>query len=145
VKLLWTGQHWDLNNGRFRGVAGFVRLLLQRIVREGLKKSADIQGGPVFLGCGLEKFHCSNWYMYVRRRLTWTVIRCSLILVCIRSSPASFYRLAGTRKDHPHILCKQWLLLKVVKLGQFIHVWLYFLPKKILFTIFLTAISLLLP
>jgi hypothetical protein len=32
--------------GRFRGVAGFVRLILQRIVRQGLKKSADIQGGP---------------------------------------------------------------------------------------------------
>jgi hypothetical protein len=33
----------------FRGVAGFVRLNLQRIVRWGLKKSADIQGGLVFL------------------------------------------------------------------------------------------------
>jgi hypothetical protein len=34
--------------GRFRGVAGFLRLPLQRIVRQGLKNSADIQGGPVF-------------------------------------------------------------------------------------------------
>jgi hypothetical protein len=32
----------------FRGVAGFVRLSLQRIVWQGLKKSADIQGEPVF-------------------------------------------------------------------------------------------------
>jgi hypothetical protein len=44
--------------GRFRGVAGFVRLLLQRIVKQGLKNLADIQGGPVFRGSGLEKFHC---------------------------------------------------------------------------------------
>jgi hypothetical protein len=44
--------------GGFRGVAGFVRLPLQRIVRQGLKKSADIQGEPVFWGFGLEKFHC---------------------------------------------------------------------------------------
>jgi hypothetical protein len=34
--------------GRFRGVAGFVSLLLQRIVKQGLKKLAGIQGGPVF-------------------------------------------------------------------------------------------------
>jgi hypothetical protein len=34
--------------GRFRGMAGFMRLPLQRIVRQGLKKLADIQGGPVF-------------------------------------------------------------------------------------------------
>jgi hypothetical protein len=45
--------------GRFRGVAGFVRLHLQRIVKQGLKKSADIQGGTIFWGCSLEKFHCS--------------------------------------------------------------------------------------
>jgi hypothetical protein len=29
-------------------MAGFVRLPLQRIVQEGLKKSADIEEGPVF-------------------------------------------------------------------------------------------------
>jgi hypothetical protein len=34
--------------GQFREVAGFVRLLLRRIVRKGLKKLADIQGGPIF-------------------------------------------------------------------------------------------------
>jgi uncharacterized protein YcaQ len=45
-------------NGRFRGVAGFVRLTLQKNVLQGLKKSADIQGGSVFWGSGLEKFHC---------------------------------------------------------------------------------------
>jgi hypothetical protein len=33
---------------RLRGVFGFVRLPLQRNVQQGLKKSADIQGGPVF-------------------------------------------------------------------------------------------------
>jgi hypothetical protein len=54
-KLASTGTR---KYGRSRGVAGFVRLLLQRIVHEGLKKSADIQGGPVFWGSGLEKFHC---------------------------------------------------------------------------------------
>jgi hypothetical protein len=31
----------------FRGVAGFMGLPLQRNVQRGLKKSADIQGGPV--------------------------------------------------------------------------------------------------
>jgi hypothetical protein len=40
-------------------MAGFMRLPLQRIVRQGLKKLADIQGGPVFWGSGLEKFHCN--------------------------------------------------------------------------------------
>jgi hypothetical protein len=35
-------------NGRFRGMAGFVRLLLQRIIKQGLRNLADIQGGPVF-------------------------------------------------------------------------------------------------
>jgi hypothetical protein len=30
------------------GQAGFVRLLLQRNIWQGLEKSADIQGGPVF-------------------------------------------------------------------------------------------------
>jgi hypothetical protein len=34
--------------GRFRGLASFVRLPLQRIVQQGLKKLADILGGPVF-------------------------------------------------------------------------------------------------
>jgi hypothetical protein len=29
-------------------MAGFVRLLLKRIVKQGLEKLADIQGGPVF-------------------------------------------------------------------------------------------------
>jgi hypothetical protein len=43
--------------GQFRGVASFVRLLLQRIVQQGLKKLAGIQGEPVFWGSGLEKFH----------------------------------------------------------------------------------------
>jgi hypothetical protein len=33
---------------RFRGVTGFVRLPLQRNVQQGLKKSADIEGEPVF-------------------------------------------------------------------------------------------------
>jgi hypothetical protein len=47
VKLLTTGQHWDQNYGRFRGVAGFMRLPLQRNVQQGLKESANIQGGPV--------------------------------------------------------------------------------------------------
>jgi hypothetical protein len=44
VKLLKTGQQWD----QVRGVAGFVRLLLQRNVQQGLTKLADIQRGPVF-------------------------------------------------------------------------------------------------
>jgi hypothetical protein len=48
--------------GRFGGMAGFVRLLLQRIVRHGLKKSADIQGELVFWGSGLERFRCTfDW------------------------------------------------------------------------------------
>jgi hypothetical protein len=34
--------------GQFRGVAGFVRLFLQRIVWMGPKKLAGIQGEPVF-------------------------------------------------------------------------------------------------
>ena len=42
MKLLQAGQHWDRKN-----MAGFVRLLLPRIVRQGLKKLADIQGEPV--------------------------------------------------------------------------------------------------
>jgi hypothetical protein len=33
--------------GRFRGVAGFAILPLERIVKHGLKKSANIQGRPV--------------------------------------------------------------------------------------------------
>jgi hypothetical protein len=33
--------------GRFRGVTGFVGLSLQRIVKQELKKSANIQEGPV--------------------------------------------------------------------------------------------------
>jgi hypothetical protein len=40
--------------GQFIGVAGFVRLLLQSIVKQGLKNLADIQG---FWGSGLQKFH----------------------------------------------------------------------------------------
>jgi hypothetical protein len=47
------------NYGQFRGVAGFMRLPLQRNVQQGLKKLADIQGGPVLWGSGLEKFHCT--------------------------------------------------------------------------------------
>jgi hypothetical protein len=46
-----TSQNWPALGkkiGRFRGVAGFVRLILQRIVKQGLKKLTDIQGGPVF-------------------------------------------------------------------------------------------------
>jgi hypothetical protein len=53
------------NYGWFRGVADFMRLLLQRINRQGLKKSADIQGGPVFWGSGLEKFHYIYIYIYI--------------------------------------------------------------------------------
>jgi hypothetical protein len=48
VKLLYTGQHWDQKIWRYRGVAGFMRLLLQKLNRQGLKKSVDIQGGQVF-------------------------------------------------------------------------------------------------
>jgi hypothetical protein len=44
--------------GWFTGVAGFMRHLLQRIVKQGLKKLAGIKGEPVFWGSGLEKFHC---------------------------------------------------------------------------------------
>jgi hypothetical protein len=43
-------------NGRFRGVASFVRLPLQKNVQKGIRKSADIQGEPVFWGSGFEKF-----------------------------------------------------------------------------------------
>jgi hypothetical protein len=51
------------NYGRFRGVAGFMRLPLQRNVQQELKKSAYIQEGLVLWGSGLEKFHCiSNPY-----------------------------------------------------------------------------------
>jgi hypothetical protein len=39
-------------------MAGFVRLPLQRNVQKGLEKSANIQGGSVFLGASFEKFHC---------------------------------------------------------------------------------------
>jgi hypothetical protein len=35
-------------NGWFKGLAGFVRLLLQRNILNGLEKSVNIQGGPVF-------------------------------------------------------------------------------------------------
>jgi hypothetical protein len=66
--------------GRYRGVAGFVRLLLQRIVKQGLKKSADFQGGPVFWGFGLEKFHCissnKGWEL---RQTHWGNITISLM------------------------------------------------------------------
>jgi hypothetical protein len=41
-------------------MAGSERLILQRIVQQGLKKSDDIQGELVFRGSGLEKFHCSQ-------------------------------------------------------------------------------------
>jgi hypothetical protein len=39
-------------------VAGFVRLHLQRILKQGLKKSTNILANPVFRGSGLENFHC---------------------------------------------------------------------------------------
>jgi hypothetical protein len=48
VKLLETGQHWDNKKGWFRRVTGFVAPPLQWNVQQGLKKFADIQGGPVF-------------------------------------------------------------------------------------------------
>jgi hypothetical protein len=35
------------NYGRFREVAGFMKLHLHRNVQQGLKKLANIQGGPV--------------------------------------------------------------------------------------------------
>jgi hypothetical protein len=35
-------------NGQFQGVASFVRLPLQINVQQGLKKSANIQGGSIF-------------------------------------------------------------------------------------------------
>jgi hypothetical protein len=38
----------DQLNGLLRGMASFVRLLLQRIVQQGPKKAADIQKGTVF-------------------------------------------------------------------------------------------------
>jgi hypothetical protein len=43
------------------GMTSFVRLL-QRIiiVPDGLKKSANIQGGLIFRELGLEKFHCTS-------------------------------------------------------------------------------------
>jgi hypothetical protein len=47
VKLL-SASTGTKKYDRFRGVAGFVRLALQRIVRQGLEKLDDIQGGPVF-------------------------------------------------------------------------------------------------
>jgi hypothetical protein len=56
---------------RFRRVAGFVRLLLQRIDRQELKKSACIQRGPVFWGSGLEKFHCR---FMLQRIFAWTML-----------------------------------------------------------------------
>jgi hypothetical protein len=47
-----TSQNWPAlgpkKKGQFRGVAGFMRLLLQRIVKQGLKNLADILGDPVF-------------------------------------------------------------------------------------------------
>jgi hypothetical protein len=48
VKLLKTGQRWDKKIGRFRGVAVFVRLLLQRLGKQGLEKLVAMQGEPVF-------------------------------------------------------------------------------------------------
>jgi hypothetical protein len=60
VKLPKPARTGTRKYGRFRGVVGFVRLHLQRIVCQGLKKSANIQGGPVFWGSGLEKFHCTT-------------------------------------------------------------------------------------
>jgi hypothetical protein len=49
--------------GQFRGVAGFVRFLCKELFGKDLK-SADILGGPVFWGSGLEiEFHCiTNCY-----------------------------------------------------------------------------------
>jgi hypothetical protein len=47
-------------------VTGFVRLPLQRNVQQGLKKSADIEGEPVFWGSGLEKFI----YIYIYHMFT---------------------------------------------------------------------------
>jgi hypothetical protein len=64
--------------GRFRGMADFVRLRLRRNVWEGLKKSADIQGGPVFWGSGLEKFHCTINQSYCM--VNWSVW--SIMLYC---------------------------------------------------------------
>jgi hypothetical protein len=49
VKLLKnTGQQWDQTNWLIDRVAGFVRLLLQRIVKHELQKLAPIHGGLVF-------------------------------------------------------------------------------------------------
>jgi hypothetical protein len=35
------------------------------IVEQGLKKSADIQGGRVFWGSSLEKFHCISVTFFI--------------------------------------------------------------------------------
>jgi hypothetical protein len=56
---------WDLSTiastwTKKVSVAAFVRLSLLRIFKQGLKKLAGIQGGPVFWGSALEKFHCIN-------------------------------------------------------------------------------------
>jgi hypothetical protein len=48
TSLNWPALGPPPKNGQFREVAGFGRLCLQRIVKQGLKKAADIQGGPVF-------------------------------------------------------------------------------------------------
>jgi hypothetical protein len=77
VKLLQTGQHWDKKIGRFRGVASFVRLPLQRIVRQGLKKLANILGKPVFWGSCLEKFHCNRHIHWVQALQGNNYISCS--------------------------------------------------------------------
>jgi hypothetical protein len=52
------------NYGWFRGMASFMRLPLQRNAQQGLKKSADIQGGPVFWGADFEKFHFICYLLY---------------------------------------------------------------------------------
>jgi hypothetical protein len=54
-------------------VAGFVRLLLQRNVQQGLTKLADIQRGPVFWGSGLEKFHCCVLHTHMWRHMQWSM------------------------------------------------------------------------
>jgi hypothetical protein len=58
-----SASTWTQKTVRFRGVASFVRLLLQRIFKLGLKNLADIQGGPVFWMSSLEKFHCIQMYI----------------------------------------------------------------------------------
>jgi hypothetical protein len=76
---------WNLSKPASTGTKKIGRFcetsFARNIVEQGLKKSADIQGGPVFWGSGLEKFHCiqdGKVYVFNMSRYTLSRIHVSI-------------------------------------------------------------------